>query len=75
MVKITEIPFKCRGYYMYFYTWTMLGILRFNVSHITFAEIPFIMSILIRAFQFVYYLHAIHSVKLAKLVRHHNRTT
>ena len=63
---------------MYFYTQTRLGILRINISHTTVAEISFGMSylknILSRSFELVYYLQAIHFVKLAKIVRHHNKT-
>ena len=39
VVKISEIPFKCRGDYMYFYTHTMSGKLRIDVvTKISFGE-------------------------------------
>ena len=56
---------------MYFYIWTRSGKLRIDVSHTIITNISFgkkLKNILIGPFEFVYYLHAIHSVKLTKIV-------
>ena len=55
---------------MYFYTWTRSVKLRIDVSHtvVTFPLVKELKYILIGPFEFVYYLHAIHSVKLPKIV-------
>ena len=55
---------------MYFYTWTRSVKLRIDVNHtvVTFPLVKELKNILIGPFEFVYYLHAIHSVKLTKIV-------
>ena len=60
---------------MYFYTRTRSGKLTIDVSHTVDTKISFgkgtilnILNVLIVPFEFVYYLHAIHSVKLTKIV-------
>ena len=56
---------------MYFYTQTRSGKLRIDVSHTVVQKSPLVKelkNILIGPFEFVFYLHAIHSVKLTKIV-------
>ena len=76
VVKILEIPFRCRGDYMYFYTHTRSGKLnRIDVSHTIVTKISFgkgtilnILNVLIVPLECVYYLHTIHSVELNEIV-------
>ena len=56
---------------MYFYTRTRSVKLRIDVSHTVSQRFPLVKelkNILIGPFEFVCYLHAIHSVKLTKIV-------
>ena len=71
IVKILEIPFKCRGDFMYFYIPTRsvnLALISVTLSSQRFPLVKELKNILIRLFEFVYYQHAIHSVKLTKIV-------
>ena len=56
---------------MYFYTWKRSGKRMIDVSLMSSLRFPLVKelkNILIVPFEFVYYLHAIHSVKLTKIV-------
>ena len=53
---------------MYFYTWTRSGKLRIDVGYtVVTVKVKELKHILIGPFEFVFYQHAIHSVKLTKI--------
>ena len=52
-----------------------LGLMSVTLSSQRFPFVKELKNILIGPFEFLYYLHAIHSVKLTKIVRHHNILT
>ena len=64
--KILEIPFKCRGDYMY--SRANLGLMSVTMSSQRFPLVKELKNILIEPFEFIFFLHAIHSVKLPKIV-------